>query len=41
MNRRGSETLEFAAERFMSIIFARRAANAIGPKSKMCHAALF
>src|SRR5271165_6034498 len=40
MNRRGDETLELAAERFMLSILARRAPVAFGPPSKMCRAAV-
>jgi hypothetical protein len=41
MNRRGDETLEFVAERFMLSILARRALIAFGPKSKMWLAGVF
>jgi hypothetical protein len=41
MNRRGDETLELVAERFMLSILARRGAAAFGPKSKMSRAVVF
>jgi hypothetical protein len=40
MNRRGGETLDLVADRFMSIILAPMASFAFGLPSKMWHAAL-
>jgi hypothetical protein len=41
MNRRGDETLELVAERFMLSILARLGSAAFGPKSKMLCAPVF
>jgi len=35
MNRRGGETVEGPADRFMSVMFARGQGDAFGPKSKI------
>ena len=36
MNRRGGETLDLAAERFMASMLAQPQPETFGPKSKMC-----
>jgi hypothetical protein len=41
MNRRGDESLGFAANRFMAKMLAQRRAFAFGPQSKMSPVAIY